>query len=350
MAVEQPITTMVVGLGRIGWQHHIKAAAANRHFEVIAAVDIVAERRKEAEETYGCSSFASIEAALKACPPELAVICTRNADHCDHVVRAHRAGAHVVVEKPAAMNLKEMDKMIAAAKKAKKLLTVHQSLRMTNDFRLVREIIDSRILGNIFWIRRSGHIFYRRNDWQMEKRYGGGFYSNAGAHYTDGLVQLADSKIVDVWGDLKCTGTSAGDADDFARVSMRTEKGRLLEIDASYSYALPTPAWTVAGTCGSLQIFDTETGTAKLKYFDPRKAPQRKLEGPVPAGRKYRIPEELPWVEKELPLKPTKPIPDFYDNLYKAIRKDGKLIVTAQSVREAIRVMDCVRKTSQWKY
>jgi scyllo-inositol 2-dehydrogenase (NADP+) len=341
---------MIVGLGRIGWQHHIRQAAGNPHFAVTAAVDTAPERRREAEEKYGCRTFATIEEALKACPPELAVICTRNADHCDHVVKAHRAGANVMVEKPAAMALKEMDKMIAAAKKARRLLTVHQSLRTVNDYLLVREIIDSKILGNVFWIRRSGHMFYRRNDWQMEKRFGGGFYTNAGSHYTDGLVQFADSKIVDVWGDLKHTGVCAGDADDFVRVSIRTEKGRLLEFDGSYVYAFSMPAWVVAGTAGSLIIDDTENGCAKLKYFDPRKAPKRKLEGPVPAGRKYRIPEELPWVEKTLPLVPTKPTPDFYDNLYKAIRKNAKLIVTAESVRESIRVMDAVRKSSQWKY
>jgi len=350
VAKEHPITTMVVGLGRIGWRYHIRQAAESPHFEVAAAVDVVPNRRKQAQETYGCKVFATIEEALEECPVELAVICTRSIDHCDHVVKAHRAGSHVVVEKPAAMSLAEMDKMIAAAKKAGRILTVHQSLRFVKDFLFVREIIDSKMLGNVFWIRRSGHDFYRRNDWQMEKRYGGGYYNNAGSHITDALVQLAGSRIVDVWGDLKHTGVSAGDADDFVRVSIRTGKGRLLEFDGSFSYAFPQPAWSVAGTCGSLEIQSAEKGTARLKYFDPKKAPKRRLEGPLPKGRQYRILDELPWVEKELPLKPKKPAPDFYENLYRAIRKGAKPLVTAESVREAIRVMDLVRRSSQWKY
>jgi scyllo-inositol 2-dehydrogenase (NADP+) len=349
---EKPITTMIVGLGRIGWKHHIREAAKNPHFRVTAAVDIVPERRKEAEKTYGCKAFATLDEALDARLAELAVICTRSIDHCEHTVKALERGCHVFLEKPAAMNAKEMDKMIAAARKRRRIFTLNQSLRATEDFRYVRELIDSKLLGRIFWIRRSGHDFYRRNDWQMEKRYGGGYYNNAGSHITDGLVQLTDSEIVDVWGDLKHTGVSAGDADDFARVSIRTSDGRLLEFDGSYSCAFPQPGWLICGTCGSCQIEGNwEKGfTARLKYFDPKKAPERKLEGPVPAGRKYRIREKLRWIKKTLAVKAKKPFPDWYDNLYKAIRKGAKPIVSSDSVRMAVWVMDQVRKASQWKY
>lgn len=351
MAKEKPITTMVVGLGRAGWKHHITQAAKNAHFKVTAAVDIVPERRKEAEEFCGCKTFATLDEALKAGLAELAVIATRSIDHCEHTVKAFNAGCHVFLEKPAAMNVREIDRMIAAAKKHRRVFTFNQSLRGSPDFRFVRELIDSKLLGHVFWIRRSGHDFYRRNDWQMEKRYGGGYYNNAGSHVTDGLVQLVDSPIVDVWGDLKHTA-SAGDADDFARVSIRTKEGRLLEFDGSYSCALPQPAWLICGTNGSCQVEgDWEKGfTAKLKYFDPKRAPKRKLEGPVPADRQYRIPEELHWIEKTIPAKPKKPFPDWYDSLYKAIRKGAKPLVTPESVRTAIWVMDQVRKTSQWKY
>lgn len=348
MAKAKPITTMIVGLGRIGWQHHIREAAKSPHFEVTAAVDTLADRRKEAGKLYGCATFATIEEALKADLAELAVICTRSIDHCEHSLKAFRAGCHVFVDKPAAMSVREMDRMMAAAKKAGKVFTVHQSSRAVDNLRFIRELIDSKLLGKVHWIKRSGLVFYRRNDWQMIKKHGGGMLNNAGVHHIDSVLTLLDAPVKDVWGDLKHTGVCVGDADDFARVSIRSEDGRLIEIEMSYACPFHQPHWLVCGNYGSMLIENAKDGKAKLKYFDPKKTPKRTRQGAVPQGRKYRMPEKLPWVEKTVDTTPGKPYGDFYENLYKAIRRGAKPLVTAESVRLTTWVMDQVRKSSQW--
>lgn len=354
MSKEKPIKTMVVGLGRIGWQYHIKAAAESPHFEVTAAVETLPERRKEAEDTYGCATFETIEEGLASGLAELSVICTRSIDHCEHVVKSLEAGLHAYVEKPAAMSADEIDRMMAAAAKAGRVLTVNQSLRSHDDLRYIREIIDSGILGNVFWVRRSGMAFYRRHDWQMVKEYGGGMLFNGGVHCIDQVLRLTDAPIVDVWGDIKHTGASSGDADDFVRAAIRTEDGRLLEVVTTCTCALEEPAWLVCGSCGSLAIrlgeAEGEKPQALLKYFDPATAPERPPEGPVPVGRVYRHPDDLQWVEWEGPAVPKEPFPDWYEALYRAIRLGETPIVTSESVRETLWVMDQVREKSQWKY
>ena len=108
---------MVVGLGRIGWDYHIKAAAAHPGFKIVAGVDIVPERRKECEEVYHCPAFETIDEALKANLAELAVVATRSIDHCEHTVKALKGGCHVFVDKPAAMSLAEFDSMMDAARR-----------------------------------------------------------------------------------------------------------------------------------------------------------------------------------------------------------------------------------------
>jgi len=347
MAEQKPITTLVVGLGRIGWDFHIKHAAANPHFKVAAVVDALPERRKEAVDTHGCAAFATIEEALAANLAELAVICTRSADHCAHTLMALAAGCHVLVEKPAAMSVKEMDRMIAAAKKAKKILTVHQSARAGKDLRFIRETIDSKILGKVFWIRHSTQTFFRRNDWQQLKKFGGGYLNNNGVHAVDTVLRLIDSPVHDVWGDLKHTVT-AGDADDWLKVVLRGENGRVIEIEQSYACAFPQPRWLVCGTTGSMQIGSDNKAT--IKYFDPKNAPKIKVVQTPPADRKYGNDDRLPWEEKVVDVEPTKPYPDFYEELYKSIRLRGKLLVTPESVRQTIWVLDQVRKSSVWKY
>lgn len=345
MARRKPITTCVVGLGRIGWNHHAKLMHAHPGFEVVACVDPLEERRREAEEAFGCATFADLKDFLKTDLAELAVICTRSADHCEHTVRALRAGRHVLVEKPMAMNVRQADRMIATARKMGLVLTVHQSSRHADGPRFVREIIDSGILGEVFWMRFTGHSFFRRNDWQMLKKFGGGYLNNNGSHSVDFCLQLLDAPVKDVWGDLKHTVT-AGDADDFMKVILRGENGRVIEVEQSYACAFPQPTWLVAGTCGTMEIRGNE---AHIKYFDPRKVKPIEVVEEPPADRQYGNDDRLPWREKKLEVKPKKKAPNFYDNLYDAIRRGKPLLITPESVREQIRVLDLVRKSAGWK-
>lgn len=347
MAKSKPVRVMVVGLGRIGWDFHAREIGKNPNFELSVAVDSLAERREEARKTYGCTTFATLDEALKSGEADLAVICTRSADHAPHAIAALKAGLHVLVEKPAAMSVREMDRMIKAAEKAGKILTVHQSGRKAADLRFVRETIDSKILGKVFWIRHSGHSFFRRNDWQQLKRFGGGYLNNNGVHAIDSMMRLIDSPVENVWGDLKHTVT-AGDADDWLKVIIRGDNGRVIEVEQSYACAFPQARWLVCGTAGTLESMEAKT--AEIKYFDPKKAPKLEVDSRAPVDRQYGNDDSLPWQEKTVEMKPKKDYPDFYEELYKSIKRGKKLLVTPESVRDTTAVLDAVRKSSLWRY
>ena len=346
MASMKPITVGVVGLGRIGWNFHLKQLKQNPAYNITACVDQLPARRKEAEEVYGCQTFSNIDDFLESGVAELAIICTMSVDHCKHTLRALKTGHHVLVEKPMAMTVREADSMIKAARKAKRVLTVHQSHRGRPENLFPREIIDSGILGKVFWARITSHSFVRRNDWQTLKKNGGGFLNNWGAHAVDSCLLLLDSPVKDVWGDMKHTVT-AGDADDFDKVILRGKNGRVIEAEFSYACAIPQPTWLMAGTCGTMQMVGD---TAQIKYFDPKKVkPIKAVDGPV-MSRGYGSDDHLPWQEKTIKAVPTKPYPDFHANLAQAIRKGKKLLVPAEQVREQIRVLGMIRKSAGWNW
>jgi len=334
MAKRKPITTCVVGLGRIGWSHHAKLMSAHPGFEIVACVDPLKERRKEAEETYRCATFARLGDFLKSDLAELAVVCTRSKDHGPHTVAALKSGRHVLVEKPMCMSVREAD-----------LLTVHQSSRHSGGVRFIKETIDSGILGDVFFMRMTGHSFFRRNDWQQLKRFGGGYLNNNGSHSVDFCIQLLDSPVADVWGDLKHTVT-AGDADDWMKVILRGKNGRVIEVEQSYACAFPQPNWLICGTCGTMEIRGQQ---AHIKYFDPKKVKPIEVVPTAAVGRRYGNEDVLPWKEKTVEVKPKGKAPNFYDNLHDAIRRRKKLLITPESVREQIRVLDLVRKSAGWK-
>lgn len=348
MSKSKPITVGVVGLGRIGWNYHVQEVLVNKPaYKVVACVDALPERRAEAEQLLGCTTYATAEEFFKKSDAQLAIICTRSADHCRHTLAALKAGMDVVVEKPMAMSVAEADRMIAAARKARRVFTVHQNRRDRDEARFVRQTIETGILGKVFWMRQSAQQFFRRNDWQQLKKFGGGYLNNNGAHALDNMIQMLGAPVADVWGDLKHTVT-AGDADDWLKVVLRGKNGVVAELEQSYACAIPQPTWLVAGLHGTMQI---TKGEATIKYFDPKQVKPITVDSSTPAGRQYGNSDKLPWQEKVVPAKPTDKGPDFFDNLAKVLasRKIAKLLISPESVREQIRVMDAIRKCCGWK-
>ena len=73
-----------------------------------------------------------------------------NDSHCELVCAALAAGKHVISEKPPAMSLAELDKMIATAEAHGRIFTVHQNRRWDKDFRTVKAVLESGELGNVY--------------------------------------------------------------------------------------------------------------------------------------------------------------------------------------------------------
>ncbi len=96
--------------------------------------------------------------------------------------------------------------------------------------------------GRPFIIRRAVCSFATRKDWQTERRYGGGYLLNWGAHIIDPPVLLVDGKVESVYGRLRQT-INPGDGED---LFMALQPGTFLfhktAIDViSKRFGLPHP-------------------------------------------------------------------------------------------------------------
>jgi len=340
MAARKPITTAIVGLGRAGWDIHVSNLRGRKDYRIVEVVDVMDERLKEAADEFGCRTFKDFGAFVKASEAELVVVCTKSMDHCPMTVAALRAGKHVVVEKPMAMNVREADRMIAAATKAGKVLTVHQSRRHAPDLLYIQQVIKSRLLGDVFLIRIAGYGFARRADWQMLRKFGGGQLNNWGSHVIDQALTLLKRPATEVFADLRHT-VGAGDAEDHLKIILKADRGPTIDVELTGACAIPMPQWVLMGTRGTLV---SQGGTSRIRYFDPKALPKLKASETL-THRQYGSGEQLPWQEKEEPTKLDKAV-DFYGNLYGAIRRGRKLLITPESVRELVRVLDICRKRS----
>jgi len=345
-AKDGPVRMGVVGLGRAGWDIHIRAIRGRKDFVLTDVVDLDKGRLEEARAEFGCRTYRDFREFLGDSDAELAVIASQSKDHAWMSWEALKAGKHVLSEKPVVTRFRDMDRLLAAAKAAKAkgvLFTIHQNARLASDLLHVKEIMRSGVLGNIFNIRRGSYGYGRRNDWQTLRKYGGGNLNNNGVHMIDQVVQLLDSPVKDVFGDLQQI-LIPGDTEDHLKVVMRAESGMVAEVEVSTACALPLPTWVLMGSRGTLV---SDGKTSRLRYHEPKRLPRLKaVDSRAVAGRRYGVlpaGEKLTFKEETMPSAlPSKR--EFYDYLYDSIRKGKPLFVQPEKVREVMWIIRQARK------
>jgi len=335
----KPLKAGVIGLGRAGWNIHVSRMRNDARFQITAVSDLEAARCEEAREEFGCETFSDWKQLLKNADCELVVVASQSVDHGPHTIAALKSGRHVVVEKPMALSVSEATRMIKASETAGKKLFVHQNFRYHPDIRHIQEIIKSKVLGRVFEIRIRQFSFARRNDWQTLQKFGGGNLNNTCPHFIDAALLLLDSPVKTLFTDLQLT-TDVGDADDHAKIILKGENGRVIDLEISTSCAWGEPKWTLLGTNGTLR---SDGETSEIKYFDPKKLKPLKVNEAPPSARQYGSGEVLPWQEETRPSVADVPS-DFYDNVFAVIRKDIKMDISPESVREVIRVIETAHR------
>jgi len=344
--IGDPVRCGVVGLGRIGWNHHCQIVMSHNGFELVAVCDLEEERVQEAQKASGCRGYRDVGKLLQDKEVELVVIATQSKDHEPMALRSSRAGKHVLVEKPAARTANGIDRMNQASRKAKRLFTVHHNYRLNPEYLFVREVVDSGVLGPVFRLRRRVGGFSRRNDWQTLSKYGGGMLGNWGVHLVDAGLQFLRPPIVQVWGHLQHL-FNPGDAEDDIKAVIQDKKGVVLDIEMTSVDASDQPGWVVCGRWGTLWL---QGKKAYMKRFDPKKikklkpndlhyAPERRY-GVIPG------PDEIPWMEQEMAVEPKKQVQSYYDRLYLSLRKKAPLLVTPESARLTYEVLARIRRGS----
>jgi len=152
----------IIGAGSIAQYAHIPNYQKIEGVEVTAFCDSNGETLKSAAEKFGVKKTHTDYKKMLATEKLDAVsVCTPNAHHAAPTIAALQAGAHVLVEKPIAMNAGEGRRMVLAARKAKRLLMVAFNQRWRADVQYLKRSVEAGALGDIYYaeavyMRRSG--------------------------------------------------------------------------------------------------------------------------------------------------------------------------------------------------
>lgn len=141
-----------IGVGYWG-PNLLRNLATNSRCRVAAAVDLSEERRAFVRSLYpDVATGANVEDVLADPSIEAVVVATPAATHFDLVTRALRAGKHVLVEKPMASSVAEVEAIAVDAEKAARIAMVGHTFLFNPAVRYLKSLIDSGELGDIRYI------------------------------------------------------------------------------------------------------------------------------------------------------------------------------------------------------
>ncbi len=337
----------ILGLGRSGWGIHANGIGdLPEQFEVGAVADPMPERQNEAREKFGCQTYDTPEQLIAESDVEVVTVATPSHTHAPLALQALAAGKHVVVEKPMAGSVAEIDELMAAAERSGKIVTAFQNQRLDPSFLVVKDIFDSGRIGEPVLIRRTVHRFQRRSDWQTLRSHGGGELPNTALHFLDQLLTLVPVDMpVELLADLRHLN-SAGDAEDHVKLTMRPESGPILDLESSMLVASPQDSWFVVGSKGSI------TGSAQeltVKWTDLDALPPLEANPNTPEGRAYGNGETYEFQTETIAVGPPNTrTQQYYSKLYETIRNGAELFVSPDSVRRVSEIVDRARKQSDF--
>ena len=284
-------TTRKLRIGFIGtgWiaGSHIVSILKQPDVEIVAGADLVPGKaeaffKKHGLENVKCYPSGKAMIDDKSLKLDAVTICTYNRQHAPCAIDALNAGLHVLVEKPFTVTTEEAIEVMRAEKKSGKVLSIGFQPRFDPNMILLKQIIDSGVLGDIYYIqtgggRRRGIPTPFGTTFIEDETAGLGALADIGCYSLDMVLNsIGNPKPLTVSGyksdffgkDKNYIGykrcghpeyAEKFGVDDFAAAFIRLEGGVIIDFRISWAMNLNTSGDTLFyGTKGGLRIPSTE--------------------------------------------------------------------------------------------
>lgn len=290
----------------------------------VAVCEVDAARLKVAEEDFpGIETYSSVDAMLKKSDVNIVTIITPHNTHATIALKCLNAGKSVVCEKPLAITTAECDKMIAAAKKNKCIISTYHNRHWDGCILKALEVIGSGAIGEVFRIDAHMGSYSQPGDWwRSSKSISGGILYDWGVHLLEYSLQiLKDEKIAEVTGVAQSGFWAAKTAwkkdtnEDEAMALVRFKSGKYLTLCMSHLNPIPSNKWVeVRGTKGSY-VFDYDS--YDLTTFN-KNGDKVVTSGKGVASEGHKL----------------------YQNIADHLVKNTKLVITGEWARRPIHILD----------
>ncbi len=262
----------IIGCGGIANGKHLPSLKAVKDVEMVYFCDIIKERAELAAKEYGtpdakfCTDYKEL---LQDKTIDAVHVCTPNRSHSFITVDALEAGKHVMCEKPMAINAVEAKKMVDAAKRTGKKLTIGYQNRHRLDSLYVKQEAESGTFGEIYYAKATAIRRRAVPTWGVfmnEYEQGGGPLIDIGTHALDLTMWCMDNykpkfcvgtvyhklnekfPTGNAWGDWKSGELTVEDS-AFGFVVM--ENGATIVLESSWALNMLDPREAITTLCGT---------------------------------------------------------------------------------------------------
>ncbi len=167
--------------------------------ELVAFCDLIKEKAEKSAAEFGVPEakvYTNYKDLLKDESIDIVDVCTPNKSHSEITVAALEADKHVYCEKPMAKKHVDAVKMVEAAKRTKKKLTIGYQYRFRADSWYLYQLCRKGELGEIYFAK--AHALRRRAvpTWGVflnEEEQGGGALIDIGTHALDMTMWMMDN-------------------------------------------------------------------------------------------------------------------------------------------------------------
>lgn len=296
----------VIGAGFIGRVHMEKFGELDDAV-VVGCTDMSADLATAAARRFGLGRvFADADELIGSTDVDAVVVAVPNRHHADLTVSALRAGKHVLVEKPMALNADAARKIVDAQRASGLTVMVAHQMRWLPEPREVKRMAEGGELGEVYNAKCG--MMRRKNipgwgSWftRMDES-GGGPLIDIGVHVLDmAMWLLGNPKPVSVFGStyakfgpqrrgLGSWGTPQWDGrfdvEDLASAMIKMDDGATLTLEVSWA------ANTLSDNSHFIDLMGTEGGASirgkRLVYTTQKFDRPVDVEAPVPVGEDHR--------------------------------------------------------------
>lgn len=253
----------VVGLGMGAW--HAQGYQADGRAEVVALCDLDRRRLEDTACKCGVSElYTDATEMFRKVKLDAVSIATPNKFHAPLTIAALQRGLHVLCEKPMAMTVREAERMVTAAKQAKRNLMINFSYRFSDMSFALKQQVEAGVVGDIYfgrtvWHRRRGIPGF--GGWFTSKDLaGGGPLIDLGVHRLDlALWLMGYPEPVAVSGaahnviakELAHKQHKSYTVEDLACGLVKFANGATLILEASWAVNISEPEHMVTLLCGT---------------------------------------------------------------------------------------------------
>ncbi len=189
----------LIGCGGIANGKHMPSLSKLNNVELVAFCDIVPERAEKAAKEYGTPTaqvYTDYRKLLGNKSIDVVHVLTPNDSHAEITIASLEAGKHVMCEKPMAKKADDAKRMLDAARRTGKKLTIGYQSRQRQDSQYLKRAVERGDLGEIYYAK--AHAVRRRAvpTWGVfldEEKQGGGPLIDIGTHALDLTLWLMNN-------------------------------------------------------------------------------------------------------------------------------------------------------------